>query len=160
MAGMDHAAFGQLLTRMTGGICAGDVDAATACFAPDGVYHDGFYGEFRGRAEIARMLREFFYRDATDFEWRVFDPACDGRVGYARYEFSYRPTIAGAPRTRRLPGHQPCRARRRPDWPLRRDLRARAGARKARLSGRAHPEIRETLVRGLTASCGERGYCI
>ena len=97
MADMDHAAFGQLLTRMTGAICAGDVDAATACFAPDGVYHDGFYGEFRGRAEIARMLREFFYRDATDFEWRVFDPACDGRVGYARYEFSYRPTIAGAP---------------------------------------------------------------
>jgi hypothetical protein len=94
---MDHASFGQLLTRMTGAICARDADGAAACFTPDGVYHDGFYGEFRGRAEIVRMLREHFYADARDFEWKVLDPVCDGRIGYARYAFSYLPTIPGGP---------------------------------------------------------------
>ena len=74
---------------MTSSICRGDFDAAAACFTADGVYHDGFYGEFRGRAEIARMVREFFYRDARDFEWTLSQAASDGRLGYARYEFSY-----------------------------------------------------------------------
>lgn len=94
---MDHASFGELLTRMARAICARDADGAAACFTPQGVYHDGFYGEFRGRAEIMRMLREHFYADARDFEWNVRDPVCDGRVGYARYAFSYFPTIPGAP---------------------------------------------------------------
>ena len=75
--------FEPLLKRMTGAVCAGDAEGAAACFTPEGIYHDGFYGEFKGRAEIARMLREFFYRDARDLEWRLFDPAersVDGRV--------------------------------------------------------------------------------
>lgn len=97
---MDHASFGQLLTRMTGAICARDAEGAAACFTPEGVYHDGFYGEFRGRAEIMRMLREHFYADARDFEWKILDPVCDGRTGYARYAFSYLPTMPGAPGTR------------------------------------------------------------
>ena len=74
---------------MTSSICRGDPEAAAACFVSDGVYHDGFYGEFRGRAEIARMVREFFYRDASDFEWTLANAVSDGRIGYARYEFSY-----------------------------------------------------------------------
>lgn len=74
---------------MTSAICRADYEAAAACFLPDGVYHDGFYGEFRGRAEIARMVREFFYRDAQDFTWTLSDAVSDGRLGYARYEFSY-----------------------------------------------------------------------
>jgi hypothetical protein len=82
---------------MTGAICAQDTDAAAACFTPEGVYHDGFYGEFKGRAEIVRMLKQHFYADARDFEWNVIDPACDGRVGYARYAFSYLPQMPGAP---------------------------------------------------------------
>jgi SnoaL-like protein len=80
---------------MTSAICRGDADGAAACFAPDGVYHDGFYGEFKGRAEIARMLREFFYRDARDFEWKVAGAVSDGCSGYARYEFSYVSKIPG-----------------------------------------------------------------
>ena len=84
------------LQRMTTAVCRGDPEAAAACFAPDGVYHDGFYGEFRGRAEIARMVREFFYRDARDFEWRLFDAVSDGRIGYARYDFSYTSRVAGS----------------------------------------------------------------
>jgi hypothetical protein len=97
---MDHASFGKLLTRMTGAICAQDADAAVACFTPGGVYHDGFYGEFKGRAEIKRMLRQFFYADARDFEWKVHDPVCDGVTGYARYAFSYFPQMPGAPAKR------------------------------------------------------------
>ena len=81
--------FESLLTRMTSAICSGDADTAAACFTPEGIYHDGFYGEFRGRAEIARMVREYFYRDARDFEWKLSGAVCDGRVGYASYEFSY-----------------------------------------------------------------------
>jgi hypothetical protein len=97
---MDHASFGRLLTRMTGAICAREVDVAAACFTPEGVYHDGFYGEFKGRAEIARMLRQFFYADARDFEWEVTGPVCDGKLGYARYAFSYLPQMPGAPKHR------------------------------------------------------------
>ncbi len=89
-------AFESLLGRMTSAICSGNPDAAAACFTPDGIYHDGFYGEFRGRAEIARMLREFFYRDARDFEWKLSGAVCDGRVGYARYEFSYVSKMPGS----------------------------------------------------------------
>ncbi len=45
----ESAQFRKLLERMTQAICRGDGAAAAACFIPDGVYHDGFYGEFRGR---------------------------------------------------------------------------------------------------------------
>ena len=88
--------FKSLLERMTAAICAGDAEGAAACFTPDGVYHDGFYGEFRGRAEIARMVRDLFYRDARDFEWQVSDVVSDSRTGYARYAFSYISKIPGS----------------------------------------------------------------
>ena len=42
---MTSTAFGDLITRMTAAVCRGDGRAAAACFTPDGVYHDGFYGE-------------------------------------------------------------------------------------------------------------------
>jgi hypothetical protein len=85
-----------LLDQMADAICRGNAEAAAACFTPQGVYHDGFYGEFEGRAEIARMVRDFFHRDARDFEWRMRDALDDGRAGYARYEFSYVSKIAGS----------------------------------------------------------------
>ncbi len=81
--------FEALLKRMTGAICTGDGAGAAACFAPQGTYHDGFYGALRGRETITRMVTDFFHRDARDFEWRVTDVVCDGHFGYARYEFSY-----------------------------------------------------------------------
>jgi len=94
---------------MTAAICRGEAEAAAACFAPDGVYHDGFYGEFRGRAEIARMVREFFYRDAQDFAWTLSDAVSDGRLGYARYEFSYVSKLAeSAGRRVGFPGISVC----------------------------------------------------
>lgn len=84
---------------MTAAVCAGDGDGTPACFTPAGIYHDGFYGEFKGRREIGRMVRELFHRDARDFAWRIHDAVSGGRVGSARYDFlTYRawPAAKGA----------------------------------------------------------------
>ena len=43
-------------------------------FTEDGVYHDVFYGAFAGRAKIAEMIDDWFYRTATDFRWDMHDP--------------------------------------------------------------------------------------
>lgn len=91
-----NVAFSALLERMTRSICGGDPEAAAACFTEDGVYHDGFYGEFKGRAAIADMVRRHFYGDAKDFAWEVSDAVSDGRIGYASYLFSYTATMQGA----------------------------------------------------------------
>jgi ketosteroid isomerase-like protein len=58
-------------------------------FCDDGVYHDVFYGEFVGRAKIAEMIDDWFFKSATDMRWDMHDPLCDGRTLYARYIFSY-----------------------------------------------------------------------
>ena len=73
--------------------------AVAALFTPDGVYHDVFYGSFAGRAQVAELIDDWFYRDATDFRWDMVEPVSDGRLLYARYRFSYRsllPEAAGA----------------------------------------------------------------
>jgi len=88
--------FSALIGRMTQAICAGDAEAAAACFTTDGAYHDGFYGEFKGRASIIDMLKTHFYADATDFAWSLSDAVSDGKVGYASYLFSYTAKMKGA----------------------------------------------------------------
>lgn len=65
-------------------------------FTEDGVYHDVFYGAFKGRAKIAGMIDEVFYRTATDFRWDMHAPVSDGRTLYAYYTFSYRSTLPEA----------------------------------------------------------------
>ena len=65
-------------------------------FTEDGVYHDVFYGAFQGRAKIAAMIDDWFYRTATDFRWDMHDPVSDGSTLYARYTFSYRSTLPDA----------------------------------------------------------------
>jgi ketosteroid isomerase-like protein len=65
-------------------------------FAEDGVYHDVFYGAFEGRAKIAEMIDEVFYRSATDFRWDMHSPLSDDNMPYARYVFSYRSTLPEA----------------------------------------------------------------
>jgi hypothetical protein len=81
IASMTHDEFRALLERMTRAICAGDGAA--------------FYGKFTGRAEIARMVCNFFHRDARDLEWRLLDPLGGGDIGYARYDFSYVSRLPG-----------------------------------------------------------------
>ena len=65
-------------------------------FTEDGVYHDVFYGAFKGRAKIAEMIDDWFYRTATDFRWDMHAPVSDGQTLYARYTFSYRSTLPEA----------------------------------------------------------------
>jgi len=70
--------------------------AFAALFTEDGVYHDVFYGDFQGRARIAEMIDDWFYRTATDFRWDMHAPVTDGRTLYARYSFSYRSLLPEA----------------------------------------------------------------
>ena len=92
----EAAEFGALLERMTQAICRGDGAAAAACFIPDGIYHDGFYGEFRGRAAIRTMVEEHFHANARDFSWTLSDALSDGSLGYAHYRFSYTSKLPGS----------------------------------------------------------------
>ena len=65
-------------------------------FTEDGVYHDVFYGAFNGRAKIAEMIDDVFYRTATEFRWDMHAPVSDGHTLYAHYTFSYRSTLPEA----------------------------------------------------------------
>jgi ketosteroid isomerase-like protein len=65
-------------------------------FTEDGVYHDVFYGAFKGHAKIAEMIDDVFYRTATDFRWDMLSPVSDGKTLYAHYTFSYRSTLPEA----------------------------------------------------------------
>lgn len=80
--------FSALIRTMTQAIVAGDGQAAAACFTPDGVYHDVFYGQFKG-LEIANLVESFFHRDGANFRWDIHEPVADANVAYARYIFSY-----------------------------------------------------------------------
>jgi ketosteroid isomerase-like protein len=73
-----------------------DGAAFAALFTDDGVYHDAFYGAFEGRAKIAEMIDDWFYRTAEDFRWDMHDPVSDGKTLYARYTFSYRSKLPEA----------------------------------------------------------------
>ena len=73
-----------------------DGKAFAALFTEDGIYHDVFYGAFEGRAGIAVMIDDHFYRTATDFRWDMHAPVSDGETLYARYTFSYRSLLPEA----------------------------------------------------------------
>ena len=88
--------FRALIERMSQAICRGDGAAAAACFTPDGSYHDGFYGEFRGRDAIRGMVENHFHANARDFSWTLSDALSDGSLAYARYAFSYISKIEGS----------------------------------------------------------------
>ena len=71
-------------------------NALAELFTEDGVYPDVFYGAFEGRAKIAELIDDWFYRTATDFRWDMHDPVSDGETLYARYTFSYRSILTEA----------------------------------------------------------------
>ena len=73
-----------------------DGKAFAALFTEDGVYHDVFYGAFKGRAKIAEMIDDWFHRTARDFRWQMFRPVSDGTMLYAYYTFSYVSTLPEA----------------------------------------------------------------
>ncbi|HUS97291.1 MAG TPA: nuclear transport factor 2 family protein [Hyphomicrobiaceae bacterium] len=93
--------FADLITRMCSAAVRGDGAAVAACFTPDGIYHDVFYGSFRG-AEIADMIENYFHRDATNFKWDLHDPVEYGGIGYVRYVFSYESRLEASKGTRAI----------------------------------------------------------
>jgi ketosteroid isomerase-like protein len=80
---MTNEDFAKLLARFSDAASRGDDAAFAACFTEDGVYHDYIYGPHTGRASIADMLVNLFHRDATNYDWRMFDPVVNGNIGYA-----------------------------------------------------------------------------
>ena len=88
--------FADVIAMMVRAVEHGDSEAVAACFTPDGIYHDVFYGDFKGRDAIARMIGEFFFRDGGDFRWDLHDPVQAGDIGYVRYVFSYASKLPGA----------------------------------------------------------------
>ena len=80
---MNPEEFSALLQRLTAAAEAGDGEAFAACFTSNGVYHDYIYGDHTGRPDIAHMISDLFHRDAGEYRWEMFDPVCNGRIGYA-----------------------------------------------------------------------------
>ena len=78
-----------LLREFTSAVERRDGKAFASLFAEDGVYHDVFYGAFKGREKIAEMIDDWFHRTARDFRWEMFRPVSDGTMLYAYYTFSY-----------------------------------------------------------------------
>lgn len=90
---MDAAA---LLKSFTTAVERRDGKGFAALFTEEGVYHDVFYGAFKGHARIAEMIDDWFYRTARDFRWEMFRPVSDGTMLYAYYTFSYVSTLPEA----------------------------------------------------------------
>ncbi len=80
--------FTDMLSRFTSAVAANDGAGFSALFTEDGVYDDGFFGEYKGRTAIAEMLQHF-HDTGSNYRWDFFDPLSDGRTAYARYRFSY-----------------------------------------------------------------------
>ena len=87
--------FPDLLSRFARAVAANDGATFSALFTEDGVYDDGFFGEYQGRNAIADMLQHF-HDTGSNYRWDFFDPLSDGRTGYARYRFSYASGMPGA----------------------------------------------------------------
>jgi ketosteroid isomerase-like protein len=88
------------VTAMLGAFCDAverrNGRAFAELFTEDAIYHDVFYGAFKGREKIAELIDDWFYRTATDFRWDMHEPVSDGETLYARYTFSYRSTLPEA----------------------------------------------------------------
>lgn len=80
---MTNEEFRALLDRFQATAEAGDGEGFAACFTPDGIYHDYIYGDHKGRADIAHMMRDLFHGDAKDYRWEMMDAICVGDLGYA-----------------------------------------------------------------------------
>jgi len=85
-----------LLKTFTSAVERRDGKAFASLFTEDGVYHDVFYGAFKGRERIAEMIDDWFHRTARDFRWEMFRPVSDGTMLYAYYTFSYVSTLPEA----------------------------------------------------------------
>jgi ketosteroid isomerase-like protein len=87
--------FETMLARFAKAVAANDGSGLAALFTDDGIYDDGFFGEYAGRAAIAKMLQHF-HNTGSNFRWDFFDALSNGTTGYARYRFSYASRMPGA----------------------------------------------------------------
>lgn len=87
--------FPGLLERFRQAVAANDGAGFAALFTEDGVYDDGFFGEYQGRPAIIEMLQHF-HDTGSSYRWDFFDPLSGGGIGYARYRFSYASGMPGA----------------------------------------------------------------
>jgi len=85
--------FARLLRDFTLSAESGDGARFASHFTEDAIYYDYIYGPHRGRADIAHMMQDLFHRDATDYRWEMFDPVCNGDMGYAWSLSSFTSTI-------------------------------------------------------------------
>lgn len=86
----------ELLKSFCSAVERRDGKAFAALFTEDGVYHDVFYGAFKGRARLAEMIDDWFHRTAREFRWDMHRPVSDGKMLYAYYTFSYVSTLPEA----------------------------------------------------------------
>ena len=86
-------AFTDLLDTFANRAQANAGEAFAALFAVDGIYDDCFFGAHSGRPAIAAMLSRF-HEGGEHYRWEFHEPLSDGRIGYARYRFSYRSKVA------------------------------------------------------------------
>lgn len=87
--------FPDVLSRFAKAVAANDGAGLASLFTEDGVYDDGFFGEYKGRKAIADMLAHF-HETGSNFRWDFLDPLSNGQTGYARYCFSYASAMPGA----------------------------------------------------------------
>jgi ketosteroid isomerase-like protein len=81
---MDQTSFAHLISAFTLSAESGDGVRFARHFTEDAVYYDYIYGAHKGRAEIAHMMEHLFHRAAgDDYRWEMFDPVCNGDMGYA-----------------------------------------------------------------------------
>lgn len=92
----DPHQFHVIVEKFTNAVECNDGEALAALFTDDGVYSDGFYGEFVGREAITTMLHDHFWGHAESFRWEMSNLLADEKQGYATYLFSYISTIPAA----------------------------------------------------------------
>ena len=125
-------------------------------FTEDGVYHDVFYGAFKGHAKIAEMIDDWFYRTATDFRWDMHSPVSDGQTLYARYTFSYRSTLPEAKGARAMfEGVAIMQLRDGKILGVSRGRQHRAGVRRHEVRAGAHCQDRCQAGRGAEGAAGD-----
>ena len=81
--------FDKTTKKLTHYLCQKDENKFAGLFANDGVYHDYIYGTFIGKQNIKKMIDNFFYRDAKNFYWEMYDHIYKDNIGYAKYRFSF-----------------------------------------------------------------------
>lgn len=87
--------FAALMQGLADAVSVGDGDRVADFFTEDGIYHDVYYGPFQGRDKIKEMIRDYFHAHGKNFIWDFHGAISDGKIGYARYVFSYESTLPG-----------------------------------------------------------------